>query len=1103
MPIAETERKTIVPTLVIGVGGTGLEVISRLRRLVVESYGSLENLPVLSFLHIDTDREYKIQQTRMAGPPLKDIEKYWAHVSYEEATDIVNNLNQFPWYKEWLPTELASQPGLLASVEGAKQIRGCGRFAFFFNYDGIRTATENAKSRTDFHQDLMQNQYGLRVATTLNIFIVGSISGGTGSGMLIDLGYSLRRWFAGQQIETTAIIPSPDAFSIAGEKSRVKENGYAALMELNYFSDSRTKFTYSYSRDDRMPDEIAPRTPYDFVYLVGTSNGSRVQLDINDMREMCAQNIFLDLVSNYSPYKRSLRDNIKSFVTVDDSSQGQTYPRNFMSFGLATIEIPIQPIRNFIGGRLAAELYEWWLNFHANLPPEPRKEIEDELKAIKLIGKDILKAILLAGDRQLITLAANWISELDAEVADLKLLQCTAQMPNPFAKETGKVLELIGHIQPKVEEYRTVKFADNSPDERLHGDFLKQIYDNREQLIRQGKSQLEEKVYNYLEDRNRGPKFVETMLNYIEDIFTSEINRFKREAEKTWSVTEEAGQQRYDAAIGRISQSASQWMVRKQDKIKQDYDTALSGLRLSFAACLEYKSRQVAVRVLEELQKTVESLKIRTNRWLQQISSSAEDFRKTAEEEANQASNMKIVGLNLFEDEREKSNELYEDFLASYQGIDVLARQMTARILDKSSSLWKKSRDVAAVFHLFDIEKLDVITYPKFRRFVLETTAEFIANVPEQSKIKSEMDACLRLMKQYPKKEARDAKIKLLAEKSKALVVLNRVIPSLSEPQFDYKEESLVGLVGGEDTQDEAAREQVTPLKQNFKTLAPLTPREQHKIIAVHEIGGFSLRCIEGIKQLRQSYQKWRGRKVKAEREALEGRANKTEPTVHIQEDISLFWDLMPADPEIEKLVIVAHALDILREEVYAYTGNHVICYNKSNRGDVEKVVLAANWEDAVQVLELSVSSADKQEIKRQLDGLLEKAETLEQKQQLSERLNSYLQSRLNDFRKEGGDTNPRYRREKNIIQDFMEVAKLPKPGSNGTTNQNHSTKAGIGFDVNSAEPKKSSPNVGGGTRNSTEPQATTQRKYCPNPECRKEVPLGARFCSYCGTSLS
>jgi hypothetical protein len=39
--MAAVEEKTMVPTVIVGVGGTGVEVLSRVRRLVEESYGSL------------------------------------------------------------------------------------------------------------------------------------------------------------------------------------------------------------------------------------------------------------------------------------------------------------------------------------------------------------------------------------------------------------------------------------------------------------------------------------------------------------------------------------------------------------------------------------------------------------------------------------------------------------------------------------------------------------------------------------------------------------------------------------------------------------------------------------------------------------------------------------------------------------------------------------------------------------------------------------------------------------------------------------------------------------------------------------------------------
>ena len=64
-------------TIVIGIGGTGLEVIRSLRRRVVENRGSLENAPNLGFFYIDTDsRDVAVtadNRKRWAGKEYVDI----------------------------------------------------------------------------------------------------------------------------------------------------------------------------------------------------------------------------------------------------------------------------------------------------------------------------------------------------------------------------------------------------------------------------------------------------------------------------------------------------------------------------------------------------------------------------------------------------------------------------------------------------------------------------------------------------------------------------------------------------------------------------------------------------------------------------------------------------------------------------------------------------------------------------------------------------------------------------------------------------------------------------------------------------------------------
>ena len=103
MPV---EEKSMVPTIFVGVGGTGHEVLSRTRRLVEETYGSLRNFPIISFLIIDTDKEYKVTNPNAAGSAFKDNEKYWAAVSGRQVRDMMTDMQNYPWIESWFPTEL-------------------------------------------------------------------------------------------------------------------------------------------------------------------------------------------------------------------------------------------------------------------------------------------------------------------------------------------------------------------------------------------------------------------------------------------------------------------------------------------------------------------------------------------------------------------------------------------------------------------------------------------------------------------------------------------------------------------------------------------------------------------------------------------------------------------------------------------------------------------------------------------------------------------------------------------------------------------------------------------------------------------------------------
>ncbi len=117
MPAA-VEEKSMVPTVLVGIGGTGNEILSRLRRLIEESYGSLSNFPIVSFLVVDTDKDYKISNPEAAGSAFKDNEKHWARVSGKQVQEMVSDMDRYP-LAVYLCLEI---PKIVGKIKGVGEV---------------------------------------------------------------------------------------------------------------------------------------------------------------------------------------------------------------------------------------------------------------------------------------------------------------------------------------------------------------------------------------------------------------------------------------------------------------------------------------------------------------------------------------------------------------------------------------------------------------------------------------------------------------------------------------------------------------------------------------------------------------------------------------------------------------------------------------------------------------------------------------------------------------------------------------------------------------------------------------------------------------------
>lgn len=204
----EVTLTEVVPTLFIALGGTGAQVLWRIRRRILNTlWGagtgnsvrieSLTEFPFAEFLQIDLSafetEQGKAQKSDILANKVqfKESERLVKKLDLNKYIRSDEDLDRYPFIKEWFPLSRKTINELNIDPEkGAGQIRAISRLYFFDKYQEIKSAIRSkADSLLDNVQsDLAQKRLGLKVQIgALKIVVVASTAGGTGSGSFLDL----------------------------------------------------------------------------------------------------------------------------------------------------------------------------------------------------------------------------------------------------------------------------------------------------------------------------------------------------------------------------------------------------------------------------------------------------------------------------------------------------------------------------------------------------------------------------------------------------------------------------------------------------------------------------------------------------------------------------------------------------------------------------------------------------------------------------------------------------------------------------------------------------------------------------------------------------
>ncbi len=412
--VSATEAKSwdnARPTLVIGLGGTGHFVLVHLKARMIRTFGADGLPPTFRLLVFDTtDESLTVNVDGYLACLEKGSELF--NIGHTPVPNIIRNLGRNTAIQERLgPIINALPPVVLRS--GAKQIRPLGLLALLWRYGEVEQRIRDAIWELA-GRDNLQGQEIIQ-AQGINVFIVNSLVGGTGSGIFLDVAYLVRSFFEemgsmGDFCYITGVGVLPQAFR-GIEGPNIAPNTVAALLELNQCM-IHGSFSARYP-NGRVVIGVSP--PFNIYYLVdGVDERGYTWQGLNELCAMTAEGLYLQIGSQLGRKGENDFDNTSDILARQTESGEGTF---YGSFGLASFVFPAERVVDICAHRYAQRLIEEGL-----LRPADEAVVEQEAAEFWRARRLELSALLaeLSQDDQGVTItvrleAPAWLNRLKAE----------------------------------------------------------------------------------------------------------------------------------------------------------------------------------------------------------------------------------------------------------------------------------------------------------------------------------------------------------------------------------------------------------------------------------------------------------------------------------------------------------------------------------------------------------------------------------------------------------------------------------------------------------------------------------------------------------------